>query len=126
MNMTILKIVPGHTPEIISVPHTLEEMQSIVGGSIEAIYPFSDPVAIVCNEEGKLMGLEPNRALYHPETTELIDIICGTFFLCGLTEEDFGSLDEKYLNHYYRVFECPEVFLWNGNNIVVLKSLSKK
>ena len=32
----------------------LESFQHEVGGCIEAIYPYEDPVALVCNEEGKL------------------------------------------------------------------------
>lgn len=31
----------------------LNDMQEIVGGHIEAIYPFKEQVAIIANEEGK-------------------------------------------------------------------------
>ena len=41
----------------------LESLQHEVGGYIEAIYPYKDPAALVCNEEGKLEGLPLNRAL---------------------------------------------------------------
>lgn len=41
----------------------LEEMQALVGGYIQAVYPFEDPVAVVCNEEGKNLGLSFNRPL---------------------------------------------------------------
>ena len=41
----------------------LKSLQHEVGGYIEAIYPYEDPVALVCNEEGKLEGLPLNRAL---------------------------------------------------------------
>ena len=40
----------------------LESLQHEVGGYIEAMYPDEDPVALVCNEEGKLEGLPLNRA----------------------------------------------------------------
>ena len=47
-------------------------MQAVVGGNIEEYMPFEDEVAIVCHEEGKLIGLPPNRAIYaEPETVEL-------------------------------------------------------
>ena len=82
--MTVLKIMPGHKPERITMPHTLEAMQEKVGGYIQAIYPYEDPVAI----EGKLMGLEPNRTVRDPDTNEITDIICGTFFVCGLYDFD--------------------------------------
>lgn len=41
----------------------LEEMQALVGGYIQAIYPFPDKAAVVCNEEGKNLGLPFNRPL---------------------------------------------------------------
>ena len=118
--MTVLKIMPGHKPEIITMPHTLEAMQSMVDGYIQAIYPYEDPVAIICNEEGKLMGMEPNRAIRDPDTHEITDIICGTFFICGLGEEDFCSLTEEQATKYSKLFHSPEAFLWNGTNLIVL------
>ena len=118
--MTVLKIMPGRKPERVSIPHTLESMQELVGGCIQAIYPYEDPVAIVCNEEGKLMGMEPNRAVRDPDTNEITDIICGNFFVCGLGEEDFCSLTEEQATKYSKLFHSPEVFLWNGTNLVVL------
>lgn len=59
----------------------LEEMQALVGGYIQAIYPFPDKAAVVCNEEGKNLGLPFNRPLLD-ENDLPYDIICGTFF-CG-------------------------------------------
>ena len=118
--MTVLKIMPGRKPMRVTMPHTLEAMQSMVDGYIQAIYPYEDPVAIVCNEEGKLMGLEPNRAVRDLATNEITDIICGTFFVCGLGEEDFCSLTEEQITKYSKLFHSPEIFLWNGTNIVAL------
>ena len=120
-SMTILKVSPGQLPEVIDLPHSLEEMQKLVGGSIEAIYPFEDMVAIVCNEEGKLVGERPCRAIRDPDTGEILDIICGTFFVCGLTYDDFSSLSADQMNYYAQLFKYPETFLWNGNHLVVLQ-----
>ena len=120
MTLEVVTVMPGRKPERISMPHTLEAMQEKVGGYIQAIYPYEDTVAIVCNEEGKLMGLEPNRAVRDPYTNEITDIICGPFFVCGLGEEDFCSLTEEQLIYYEKLFHSPEIFLWNGANLVVL------
>ena len=119
--ITVLKFCPGCSPEVISIPHTLEAMQAMVGGSIQAVYPFVDPVGIVCNEEGKILNMEPNRAIRDPDTGEILDVICGTFFVCGLTEDDFGSLTGEQTAKYSRLFEYPELFLWDGSSLVVLK-----
>ena len=118
--MTILKVCPGRVPEVITIPHTLQEMQKVVNGNIQAIYPFEDYVALVCNEDGKLLSLEPNRVVRDPDTGEIIDVICGIFFVCGLTEDDFGSLTKHQLDYYTKLFKYPELFLWNGSQLVVL------
>lgn len=118
--MNVLIIMPGHKPEQVVIPHTLEAMQQLVSGSIQAIYPYNDNVALVCNEEGKLLNLEPNRAVYDEDTGDILDIIFGTFFICGLGEEDFCSLTSQQLEHYSTLFRHPEAFFWNGSSLVIL------
>ena len=61
--ITILVVEPCERPYVKTIPHTLDELQRVVGGSIEVIYPFFDNIALICNEEGKLNGMELNRAL---------------------------------------------------------------
>lgn len=60
-NIRVLKVAPGKAPEAVAIPNTLEAMQQMVGGYIEVI-PLED-VCLVCNEEGKLMGLPGSRRL---------------------------------------------------------------
>ena len=38
-------------------------MQEIVGGLITAIYPYEEPVGIVANDEGLLLGMDFNRTV---------------------------------------------------------------
>ena len=108
--MKILLVEPGCVPAVQDIDGSLEEMQNLVGGLIEALYPFDDPVAMVCNDEGKLLGLPLNRALYTPEG-ELYDIVSGPFFLCGLSEEDFASLPDELIEKYEAKYHCPELFI---------------
>ena len=109
--MTVLLIEPGKMPRHMEIDGNLEGMQKVVGGYIQAIYPFEDPVALICNEEGKLLGLPLNRAL-KDEAGDICDIIAGTFFICGapLDSESFASLEAVYLDKYQQLFACPEVF----------------
>ena len=70
--LSVLLVEPNKYPKMIEIDDTLEAMQAMVGGDIEEYMPFEDEVAIVCHEEGKLIGLPPNRAIYaEPETVEL-------------------------------------------------------
>lgn len=81
--MLVLMIAPGEKPRRAVLDDTLEAMQAAVGGSIQAVYPFEEPVALVCHEEGKLLGLPANRGL-RDETGQLYDVVCGTFSSAAL------------------------------------------
>ena len=89
----ILKVEPDKAPQVIEIPNKLEEMQKIVGGYIE-VFPLADDVAIVCNEEGKINGLKPNRPIYYDG--KIVDIIVGTFFIAGddISIGEFVSLTD--------------------------------
>ena len=102
--MEILVAEPGKAPEVKEIDGSLESMQKIVGGYIEAIYPFDDPIALVCNDEGKINGLPPNRILID-KTGDVLDIICGTFFLCEAlpTEENFTGLSDEEIEKYIEI-----------------------
>lgn len=111
--MKILVVEMGKHPAVMEIADSLEAMQQIVGGSIQAVYPFDEPVALICNDEGKLPGLPLNRCLRHPENHTPYDLISGTFFLCGAPPdaEHFVSLTEQQIARYYERFEDPEIFL---------------
>lgn len=111
-----LVIEPGKEPETVTGTLTLEYMQKTVGGYIEAIYPFEDEVALVCNGEGKLIGLKPNRAL-HDKAGNVYDIVFGTFMIVGLTDEDFGGLSDSQIMRYSLMFRNPETFDYYGDHV---------
>ena len=119
--MKVLLINPGAAPQVREIEHSLKVMQELVGGTIEAIYPFDDTVALVCNDEGKLLGLPLNRAVRNPATGQILDIIAGTFFICGLSEDDFASLTNDQINRYTHMFRHPEAFIHSDSQIVVLQ-----
>ena len=112
--ITVLVVEPGKRPYTKKIEPGLKSLQREVGGHIEAVYPFPEPVAIVCRETGKLDGCPLNRAL-RDETGTIYDIIAGTFLVVGLTEEDFGSLSPELLQAFSQRFQNPETFaMMNG------------
>ena len=104
MKMTVLLIKPGMEPAVVDIDSGLESLQEAVGGDIAATYPYEDPVAIICNANGKIMNLPWNRALCD-ENGEIYDIIAGNFLIVGLTEEDFGSLSDELIEKYRSLFK---------------------
>lgn len=59
--MRVIKVEPHSKPLIIEIENSLTKLQEEVGGYIQVIYPFTDNVGLVCNDEGKIMGLDYNR-----------------------------------------------------------------
>ena len=114
--ITVLMVEPHRHPYLKTVEHTLENLQSLVGGYIEATYPWDDPVGLICDDEG----------LYNPnhEWNRYIDdyhFIRGSFFICGLGEEDFTDIPEDMAMKYAEMFWQPESFIRMGGQLVVIR-----
>ena len=122
--MRVIVVEPKKKPMVRDIDAGLESMQKIVGGPIEAVYPFDEPVALICNEEGKLLNLSLNRALRDDEGN-VYDIISGTFFLCAAPpdSEHFESLTGQQVKTYMERFAMPEMFLDVGGDLFVLPYL---
>lgn len=101
----ILIVEPGKPPYPADLPSDLTSLQKQVGGLIQVIYPFPEDelAAVICNDEGKLLGLPWNRPLFD-EDGILYDVLVGTFLVVGLTEDDFGSLTEEQIRRYMERF----------------------
>ena len=117
--MTVLVVEPEKPPYIKEINPGLESLQAEVDGYIEAIYPYEDSVAVICNEEGKLNGLPLNRAL-RDEDGRPYDILAGTFIVTGLGEEDFCSLTQEQCDKFSKQFQTPEMFLKINGKLIVL------
>ena len=117
--LSVLKIAPGQYPQQVEIDNDLKALQQAMGGSIGASYPFEDPIAIVYNDDGKLMGLPLNRALWD-EDGLMYDIIAGTFLVVGLGEEDLASLPPELAQKYEEHFHQPEDFLPLGRRLMVI------
>ena len=122
--MQVVVVEPKKKPMVQDIDAGLESMQKIVGGSIQAIYPFDEPVALICNEEGKLLNLPLNRAL-RDEEGNVYDIISGTFFLCAAPPDSdrFAGLTDQQVKTYMERFAMPEMFLNVGGALFVLPYL---
>lgn len=120
-NIQVVLCEPGKKARVTTIKNDLTSLQKMTGGYIEAVYPFEDPVAIVCNEEGKINGMELNRAL-RDDQGNIYDILAGPFLVVGLGEEDFASLSKDLQEKYRKLFEHPEVFFRVGKEIQSMKA----
>ena len=115
----VIMVEPMKPPRMVTLNDNLESMQEAVGGWIEEYMPFTDEVALICNEEGKLMGLPLNRAL-RDDKGRIYDVVAGTFLLTGLSEENFASLSPELTAKYEKRFRRPELFIPFGGKMTVI------
>ena len=115
--LTVLVVEPMKEPYVKEIDPGLHALQAEVGGDIAASYPFDDPVGLVLNDEGKLIGLDLNRSL-RDEHGEIYDIVAGTFLVVGLGPESFASLSPDMIQKYTEQFKRPELFASINGQIV--------
>ena len=127
--MATLKVVlvePGKSARIAEIGSELEDLQAAVGGGLfEAFSPFDEEVCIVCNEEGKVNGMKPCRAI-RDRDEDIADIIYGPFFVCSCGAENFKSLSEEQLQKYLRLFSAPEAFISGGKGRICVIPYSRQ
>lgn len=129
-------VEPGRNAQIVEIGNDLKDMQKAVGGYIEAICPFDDDVALVCNEEGKFNGSVKNRVLwykdlhpelYNPDNAEIFDVIYGSFFICGapVDSDKFQDLSDEQIATYFKLFKTPD-FTYTENKKIIFNESEKK
>ena len=103
----------GEEPEVLIIENTLEAKQEIVDGLIEVV-PINEKILIICNEEGKLLDLEPNLLFDY-------DYIAGDCFFVGDDYEngDFRSLTDEEIE------EVKEILKRRSINYISLEDLCK-
>lgn len=100
--LTVVMVEPHKAPYVAKIDDELSALQKAVGGYIEVVYN-GDGTMIICNEEGKLRGLEGNRRIHDGSS-----IIAGTFFVVGDGGENFRSLTDSETVKYMDRFAEPE------------------
>lgn len=85
--MKVIRKDPGQPPVAAEIDNTLEALQEAVGGYIETV-SFAEGLCIICNEEGRLMGLEPNGWFFGTH-------FVGTVLVAGVDGEEFRGLTDN-------------------------------
>ena len=105
----VLKVEPKSAPVVHTLKNELTALQDAVSigaddrGLIEVI-DLNDTVCVLCNEESKMIGLEPNRRFVD-------DILCGVFYVVGQNRRrEFVSLSEEQIEQYSQIFANIDTF----------------
>lgn len=84
---------PGRAPEFVGIANSLQAQQDCVGGDLE-LWAIDGHVAILCHEEGRLLGLPYNRQITLEDGTS--ERFVGPILLVGWNEDtgDHESLTD--------------------------------
>lgn len=91
---------PGKFPRFTKLEKTLEAFQKTVGGYIETVTVLEDLV-LVCNEEGRILGLPPCLHLFGLD-------FYGTVVLVGKDKDEFCDCPLGYdiaKKHFHSLWE---------------------
>ncbi|MDO4500868.1 MAG: DUF3846 domain-containing protein [Erysipelotrichaceae bacterium] len=97
-------------PKVISIEDDLDEYQRIVGGFIDFIQIDDDEdVNVIINDEGKLMGLDINKLIYH--NNDLIDVLVGNLLVVGVDNLTGNVVDlpKEKIDYYMNYFDSPYI-----------------
>ena len=123
--INVLVVEPEKKPYPKEISSDLESLQREVGGYIQGVYPYEEPVAIICDEEAKLKGSQLNRVL-RDEDGHIYDAVAGTFLIVGLGEHDFTSLTPEHMKQFKEKFDTPEMFMRVNGKLIVLPMEEEK
>ena len=98
--LRVVMVEPGKPAYETEIDNTLEAEQKAVGGYIEVV-PLDNGKLLICNEEGKLSGMQGNRRIGK-------DIIVGPFFIVGSDGDEFRSLTDEEVKESLKRFAEPE------------------
>ena len=119
--LNILLVKPNELPKEITINNTLKDKQECVEGYIE-YYRSSlyEDVIFICNEEGKINGMVPNRELKHK-------IIFGPFLIVGDDPElgEDRSLTKEQIEKYKKIFD-KESIKETETKIIAIKMCNSK
>jgi hypothetical protein len=93
----VVIVEPRKMPRIETIDNNLETFQKLVGGYIEVVQS-NEFIDIIINEEGKLIGLEPNFRLSNG------DVIVGTAIFCSHAGAEFVSLPHDWDEFIHHIF----------------------
>lgn len=114
--ITVIFVEPEKNAVVTNIESTFEEYRKFLGGDFKQICPFEDDVALLINENEKFNNSAPNRALIINH--RINDILHGSFFVCGMGEENYSSLSKDLISKYLKMFYYPERFEIGENGII--------
>ena len=116
----VLLVEPMEKPRVIEIERDLDTFHELVGGYLQAVYPWGSSCALICDDDGKGKGYLPNRALVD-ENGIPYDIVVGSFFICGISGEDFASLTDEQVQKHTEQFRWPELFFETEEGVMWVK-----
>ena len=90
---------------------------SIFASAIDGSDPMVRLEQFMADEKGGKNGWKIERCYMKEPGREILDVISGTFFICGKEGEELVSLTDAQAKKYLELFRLPEQFFREGDAI---------
>ena len=112
---------PHEQASVMFLRNELEAMQEYVNGYIECYrIPWDPEVIIVCNEEGKLRGMDHCRMLFRGDDRNIVEQFVGPIFVARDDGKgNIVSLTDDQAKRYYDRFRYAEYIDFEGHRVPV-------
>lgn len=108
--MTVLKVTPGGTPELITIENSESALKKEIGGDIQILHIFFGDVVIVCSENNNSKELKENFPLF-----DGADVVLGTAIFVGKRGDMFRGLSSEELTKVINfVFKMRDLMTKRG------------
>ncbi len=97
----VVVVEPGKPAYEKQIGTDYHDLCNEVHGLIECVNYHGDGTLIICNDDGKLLGMEGNRRFRNGA------VIAGPFVVIGTAGEDFRSLTDREVRKYLQEYAQP-------------------
>lgn len=129
MSINVIVVEKNKKAYVKQLPRTTDSLKKEMGSGIEFVKLATDNSVVLVVTTNNTDFADMNRALYHPGSKKVAEVVCGKFLIVGIDANDnITSLTNKQVRQYIARFGEPEQFeiLPNGEIVSTKTGYSQK
>ena len=111
MSINVIVVEKNKKAYVKQLPGTTDSLKKEMESGIEFVKLATDNSVVLVVTTNNTNFSEMNRALYHPGSKKVAEVVCGKFLIVGVDDKDnITNLTNKQIRRYMARFGEPEIF----------------